>query len=146
MGTKSLFYLLVRTQPLVGALIARVTLGVCMLPHGVQKLQKFSATMDSFTQQSGIPAPLAFLVVMAESFGAVGLILGVIGRFCAFGIACVMAGAIALVHGKNGFSAANKGYEYNLALLGIALAVMVMGSGALSFDRWMTKRLERPKE
>ena len=146
MGTKSLFYLLVRTQPIFGALVARVTLGICMLPHGLPKLQHLSETISGMSQKQGIPAPLAFLVVMAETAGAVGLILGVLGRFCAFGIACVMAGAIALVHGKNGFSAANKGYEYNLALLGIAIAVMLMGSGAVSFDRWLTKRMQKPPE
>ena len=146
MGTKSLFYLLVRTQPLVGALIARVTLGVCMLPHGLEKVKHLGDTIQGFGEKSGVPAPLAFLVVMAESAGALGLILGVVGRFCAFGIACVMAGAIAMVHGKNGFSLKNQGYEYNLALLGLALAVMLIGSGAFSFDRWMTKRLEKSKE
>ena len=50
-----------------------------------------------------------------------------------------------MVHGQNGFFAQNKGYEYNLALLGLSIAVMVMGSGALSFDRWITRRLESPK-
>ena len=134
---------LVRTPSSFGALVTRVTLGVCMLPHGVQKLQDFSATMEKMSAST--PKPLVFLVLMAESFGAVGLILGVLGRFCAFGIACVMVGAIAMVHGKNGFFAQNKGYEYNLALLGLSIAVMVMGSGALSFDRWLTRRLETPR-
>ena len=146
MGTKSLVYLLVRTQSQVGALIARVTLGVCMVPHGFQKLNHFGDTIKSFSDNSGVPAPLAFLVILSESFGAVGLILGVLGRFCAFGNACVMAGAIVLVHGKKGFMLKDGGFEYNLALLGLALAVMVMGSGALSFDRWLMKRLEKPAE
>ena len=36
-------------------------------------------------------------------FGAVGLITGFLGRFCAFGIFCVMVGAIFTVHLHNGF-------------------------------------------
>jgi len=143
---------LVRTDASLGVLIVRVTLGVCMLPHGVQKLQNFSGMMEMFTKQSGIPAPFAFLVIMGESFGAVGLILGVFGRFCAFGNALIMTGAIAMVHGANGFMLMDMakpdpmkvGYEYNLALLGMSLAVMVAGSGCFSFDRWLTKRLHRP--
>jgi len=147
---KTFMYWLVRTDASLGVLIARVTLGVCMLPHGVQKLQNFSSMMEMFTKQSGIPAPFAFLVIMGESFGALGLILGVFGRFCAFGNALIMAGAIFMVHGANGFQLVDPanpgkiGYEYNLALLGMALAVMVAGSGSFSFDRWWMKRLQNP--
>jgi putative oxidoreductase len=142
---KTLLFWLVRTDASLGALVTRLTLGICFLPHGIQKLQKFSETMTSFTEKSGIPAPFAFLVIMAESFGAIGLILGVLGRFCAFGTALTMVGAIAMVHGKFGFFSHNKGYEYQLALLGLSIAVMIQGSGMLSFDRWLTGRLAAAK-
>jgi putative oxidoreductase len=151
--TNRLVYWLVRTDANLGALVARVALGICMLPHGIQKLQNFSGTMDGFTKHAGVPAPFAFLVILAESFGALGLILGVFGRFCAFGIGLVMTGAILMVHGKMGFfikaPPAVKpgetviGYEYNLALLGLAVAVVIMGSGSFSFDRWLTKRAQQ---
>ena len=147
---KTFMYWLVRTDASLGVLIARVTLGVCMLPHGVQKLQNFSGMMEMFTKQSGIPAPFAFLVILGESFGALGLILGVLGRFCAFGNALTMIGAIAMVHGANGFMLMDPaqpgkiGYEYNLALLGLCLAVMIAGSGSFSCDRWLAKRMQKP--
>lgn len=144
-----LLYLLVRTDASLGALAARLTLGLCMLPHGIQKLQNFGTTMEMMSKN--IPKPLVFLVIMAESFGAIGLLLGVLGRFCAFGIGLVMTGAILMVHRKMGFFIKAPpmvkpedtviGYEYNLALLGLALAIMFLGSGAFSFDRWMTKRI-----
>src|SRR6266699_3197861 len=86
---------LARTDADLGALVVRLTLGICMFPHGMQKLfgafggYGFSATMKFFSSPSpdglGVPAPVVFLVIIAESFGAVGLILGVLGRFCAFG-------------------------------------------------------------
>jgi len=135
---------LARTDADLGALAARLTLGICMLPHGIQKLEGFSGTMKMFTEQSGIPAPFAFLVIMAESFGALGLILGVLGRFCGFGIGLVMVGAILMVHGQKGFFGQNGGYEYNLALLGLSVVVMIKGSGCFSFDRWLTKKGEVP--
>lgn len=144
---------LVRTDASLGALATRLTLGICMLPHGIQKLQNFSYMMKTFSEDMGIPAPFAFLVILAESFGALGLILGVISRFCAFGIGLTMAGAILMVHGKNGFMMLGQppdpnkvGYEYNLALLGLSVAVMFMGSGAFSFDRWLTKKNEAPAQ
>ena len=45
-----------------------------------------------------------------------------------------MAVAIAKVHGPKGFFIQNGGYEYNLVLIVAALAVAVMGPGALSLD------------
>lgn len=147
----TLLYGLVHTDAGYGTLAARLTLGICMLPHGLDKLRKFGEMMDMFTQGMGIPAPFAFLVILAESFGALGLLLGVISRFCAFGTGLVMVGAILMVHGKNGFQLVNSqdpskiGYEYNLALIGLSVAVMIAGGGALSFDRWLTKRLQQPK-
>ncbi|HZN61626.1 MAG TPA: DoxX family protein [Planctomycetota bacterium] len=148
MGSGTLLKWFISTDASFGALATRLTLGICMLPHGVQKLQGFSGMMKMFSENMGIPAPLAFLVIMAESFGAAGLILGVLGRFCAFGIGLTMVGAIWLVHGPNGFmlmdpnSPGKVGYEYNLALLGLSVAVMLMGSGAFSFDRWLSKRMQ----
>lgn len=148
---KTFTYWLVRTDGSLGALATRLTLGICMLPHGVQKLQNFSGMMKMFSENLGVPAPFAFLVILAESFGAIGLILGVLGRFCAFGIGLTMVGAILMVHGKNGFMLMDQppdpnkvGYEYNLALVGLSVVVMLMGSGAFSFDRWLTKRLQAP--
>lgn len=148
---KTFLYWLVRTDASWAALAARLTLGISMLHAGLPKLQNFSNTMTLFTQQSGIPAPFAFLVIMAESFGAMGLILGVLGRFCAFGNGLVMIGAILMVHGKHGFrlidyanpDPSKMGYAYNFALLGLAVVGMLAGSGALSFDRWLTKRLHK---
>ncbi|MGH7493373.1 MAG: DoxX family protein [bacterium] len=70
---------------------ARVALGIVILPHGLQKLFGlfggfgFSATINNFTG-TGMPAAIAFLIIMAESFGALSLILGFLSKFAAFGI------------------------------------------------------------
>ncbi len=79
-----------------------------IFPHGAQKLlgwfrgYGFKGTMGYFTG-SGIPAPLALLAIIAEFFGPLGLALGLLTRVAAFGIACVMAGAIFRVHRPHGF-------------------------------------------
>src|SRR3954464_13447259 len=90
-------------------LAQRLVLGLVMFPHGAQKLlgwfggYGFSGTMDFFTGTMHLPAPLAFLVIAAEFFGAVGLILGAGTRVAAFGVASVMLGAIATTHAQFGF-------------------------------------------
>ena len=117
-----------------------------MLPHGLQKTlglfggQGFSGTMAYFTGQ-GMLAALAFLVILAESAGSLGLIVGLLTRIAALGIGCVMVGAILTVHLPNGFfmnwfgNQKGEGFEYHLLAIGIALALLVGGGGRASIDR-----------
>ena len=127
-------------------LILRVTLGIVMFPHGAQKLlgwfggRGFFATMESFQQQLHIPAVLTFFVIMAESLGSIGLILGLFTRLGAFGIMCNMIGAIFLVHLPYGFfmnwfgKQAGEGFEFHLLAIGMAVALIISGGGKWSVD------------
>ena len=136
---------LVATNDDLLQLILRLTLGIVIFPHGAQKLLGwfggggFSATMQGMTSM-GLPAVIVFLVIVAESFGALGLIAGFLTRFSAFGISMVMLGAIFTVHAKVGFfmnwfgQQQGEGYEFHLLALGIALALMLRGGGKLSVD------------
>lgn len=126
--------------------IIRIFLGAVMLPHGLQKTlglfggYGFDGTMGFMTSQVGMPWSIALLVVLGESLGALGLIVGFLTRFCAFGIACIMAGAIFLVHYHNGFfmnwtgQQTGEGFEYHLLAMGMALALMLLGGGKWSVD------------
>ena len=135
------------TQNDYTGLIMRLTLGGVMLPHGLQKVfglfggAGLQATMNAFTTKMGLPVPLAVLVILAESAGALGLIFGFCTRLCALGIALVMGGAIYLVHGQHGFfmnwfgRQAGEGFEYHLLALGLALALFIHGGGKWSLDQ-----------
>jgi len=133
-----------------GALVARLALGAVMFPHGAQKLlgwfggYGYRGTMDFFASQ-GIPTLFGLLAIIAEFFGAIGLIVGFLGRLAAFGIGCVMAVAIGMVHAPVGFfmnwagSQKGEGFEYHILAIGLALVVIIKGSGALSIDRALSK-------
>ena len=139
----------------VAPLLLRLTLGVVILPHGLQKLMGwfggygFSGTMDYFTGVMGFPAPVALLVIAAESAGALGLIVGFMTRFCAIGIGMVMTGAIFMVHWKNAFfmnwngQQAGEGFEYHLLAIAIAFALLIKGGGILSIDRLIAGKRHR---
>jgi putative oxidoreductase len=146
--------LLFKTGDCLGPLIARLTLGIVMFPHGAQKMlgwfggYGFSGTMNFFTQQMHIPAPLAFLAIMAEFAGSLGLIFGCLSRVAAFGIASNMAVAILTVHLPNGFfmnwfgAQKGEGFEYHLLAIGLAIIVMIRGAGMASLDAVISRRLE----
>jgi putative oxidoreductase len=75
------------------------------------------------------------------------MMLGFLGRIAALGIMAVMAGAVALVHAPFGFfmnwagTNRGEGYEFHLLAIGIALAIFVSGSGPLSLDNALSRRL-----
>lgn len=129
---------------------ARILLGIVMLPHGMQKLfgwfggYGFSATIGYFSS-IGIPRPLAFLVILAESFGAIGLILGFFTKLSAFGILAVMIGAAIFVR-QNGFfmnwfgNQGGEGFEYHLLAIGLCILLMAEGGGAFSLDSVLAEK------
>jgi putative oxidoreductase len=140
---------LLQTSDDVTDLILRLALGVVIFPHGAQKAlgwfggQGFSGTLNTFTGKMGIPTVFALLVIAAEFLGSLGLFAGLLARVAAFGIFCVMAVAMTMVHYKIGFfmnwagkmPAGNEGFEFHILALALALAVMVRGAGPVSFDR-----------
>lgn len=148
---------LMATRNDLSLLVTRLALGVVMFPHGAQKLfgwfngPGFSNTLEGFSSHLHIPKPVAVLVILAESVGAVGLVVGFLGRFMAFSIATTMVGAVLMVHSHNGFfmnwsgkTPPAEGYEYHLLAIGMALAIMIGGSGAASLDQLLQRR--RPRD
>lgn len=127
--------------------ILRLVLGVVFFAHGAQKAlgwfggYGFTGTMGAFTHMMHIPAPFAFLAIMAEFLGGLGLILGLLGRVAAFGITCNMLVAIYMVHAPNGLfmnwtgQQKGEGFEYHLLVIAMCIMIMVRGSGAFSADR-----------
>jgi len=127
--------------------VVRLVLGIVFFAHGAQKMlgwlggYGFHGTMGFFTQQMGIPAPLAFLAICAEFFGGLGLIFGLLTRIAAFGIIVNMLVAIITVHHVNGLfmnwfgNQKGEGYEYHLLAIALGLVLLIKGAGALSLDR-----------
>ena len=131
--------------------VPRVILGCVFLPHGAQKLFGwfggfgFTNTMTYFTQTTGLPWIIAFLIVMGESLGSLGLILGFFTRLSALGLICIMVGAIITVHIPNGFfmnwfgKQAGEGFEYHLLVIGMSIPLLISGGGKYSVDALIHK-------
>jgi len=123
--------------------VLRVVLGITFILHGGQKLFVFGfAGVSGAFAQMGIPAPglLGPFVAFVEFFGGIAILLGLLTRLAALGIAATMVVAILTVHLKNGFFAPT-GVEFPLSLLGSAIALIITGAGDFSLDAVIGKRL-----
>jgi putative oxidoreductase len=139
--------MLVSTNPDWVLTIARLVIGIIFFAHGAQKMlgwfggQGLKATVQGLNKQLGVPTPVAILVVSAEFFGGVGLIVGLLSRIAAAAILVTMLGAVATVHYSHGLfmdwygNQKGHGFEYHLLAIALALVITVKGAGTLSIDR-----------
>lgn len=121
----------------------RLALAAVMIAHGAQKVlgsfggSGFNAFVSGTTPFSFMRPAWFWLAAaaFAEFVGGILVGLGFLTRFAAFLIACTMLTAVVGVHWSGGFFASNRGYEYPLTLLAMAVALMIAGGGQASVDR-----------
>ena len=142
-----MFRRLIATDDSVATTILRLVLGVVFFAHGAQKALGwfggfgFSGTMGFFTGTMHIPAVFAFLAIMAEFLGGIGLLLGFLTRIAAFGIGVNMMVAILMVHHEFGFfmnwggNQKGEGFEFHTLVLAMVAYLLIKGAGAFSVDR-----------
>ena len=135
----------------VSLLILRVVVGVIFAAHGAQKV--FGAFGGPGLEGITAAPPdgmgvLGYPVAIGEFFGGLGLIFGFLSRFSAAALIVIMLGAIAMVHGKNGFFQSDGGFEYNLALIGLLAPILIAGPGRFAIGRFLplpkSPRSDRP--
>jgi putative oxidoreductase len=149
-----MFQKIIRTSDDKILTVLRLVLAIVVFPHGAQKVLGwfggfgYAGTMGFLTQQMHIPAALAILVFAAEFLGSIGLFVGFLGRIAAFGIAVNFLVALYLVHLPNGFfmnwsgQQKGEGIEFFILAIGIAIAIMIGGSGAFSIDRMLSRKYQ----
>ncbi len=127
------------------ALVARVFLGIIIIPHGLQKMFGWFGGggiegTTAFFASLGLPSFVVYLVMIAEVLGGISLLIGFLSRFSAFILAIVLGYAALTIHSSVGFfmnwngTLAGEGYEFHLLFIGLALVTMIRGSGAWSAD------------
>src|ERR1700712_4153093 len=135
---KSLF----TTRAGYGITILRVLVGIILMAHGSQKLfgmfggyglEGTGQYMASLGLNPGYV--MALMSGSAEFFGGLALFLGLLARPAALVVIVMLVVAILSVHIHNGLFMANNGYEFGLALIAAASAVLFEGAGRMSLDR-----------
>jgi len=130
-----------------GMTVLRIIVGIIFMAHGSQKLFGWFgggglAGTAQFMESLGLtPATLmAALSGGAEFFGGLALVIGLLVRPAALALIGLLLVAIFSVHIGNGLFMQNNGYEFALALLGGAVAVLIEGAGRASLDGAIAQR------
>ena len=119
----------------ISLLLVRIIVGVIFAAHGAQKLFGVFGG-KGLAQTVADMGNLGYAVAIGEFFGGLGLIVGLLSRFSAASLIVIIIGAIATVHGKNGFFMSNGGFEYNLALIGLLAPILLAGPGRYAIWRF----------
>ncbi|HVT27817.1 MAG TPA: DoxX family protein [Lacipirellulaceae bacterium] len=141
-----------RTAVDVSLLLIRIVVGVIFMAHGAQKMFGMfgGPGLNAVVQMFG-GGPLGYLVSIGEFFGGVGIAFGFLSRFSAASQILIMLGAIAMVHGRNGFflstgpdsTMKQAGFEFCFALIGLLLPVLICGPGRFSIGRLFLPKSSR---
>ncbi|HEX3807349.1 MAG TPA: DoxX family protein [Gaiellaceae bacterium] len=122
-------------------LFLRVVVGLTLFAHGAQKLFGWwegpgQAGTRGWLHSMGfrLPAVMALLVGLGEGSGLL-FALGLVTPLAALVMATAMVVAIGSVHLPKGWWLSKGGYEYNLVLWAVAVAVAGTGPGRFSIDR-----------
>jgi putative oxidoreductase len=135
----------------LGLLILRLVVGLTVAAHGAQKLFGWfgGPGMSKWTQSVERlrirPAqPWAWVAALSEFGGGLLLALGLLSPLGSLAIVGTMLVAIATVHLSKGFWVTKGGYEFNLAIIGGAVALALTGPGAYSLDNALGLHLPEP--
>ncbi|QKS60110.1 DoxX family protein [Paenibacillus barcinonensis] len=125
----------------LGLLLIRLVIGLSFMAHGAQKLfgwfggygiKGTGGWFESIGMKPG--ALLALLAGLAELGGGLLLALGLLTPVGGILIALTMVIAIVKVHGANGYWSTQNGFEYNLAILVLGVALALTGGGQYALD------------
>lgn len=123
----------------VALLILRLTLGLTLTAHGLNKFfggGRIAGTAAWFESIGMKPGKFhAVAAASVEIAAGLGLAAGLLTPIPAAGFVALMLVAVWTVHRPNGFFVIKEGWEYNLVLAVGAVVVAMLGAGRFSLDR-----------
>jgi putative oxidoreductase len=126
-----------------GMLVLRIVMGAAFMFHGWGKIQHPISWMG---ENAPVPGILQAAAAVAEFCGGAALIIGLLTRLAALGLAITMAVAAGMVHIQSGHAFVGKGGEpsWELAAVYFACAILFLlaGPGLFSLDAALFKPRE----
>ncbi|CAM3079851.1 hypothetical protein DRF59_06535 [Chryseobacterium flavum] len=137
-----------------GPFILRLTLGIVLFPHAVQKLfgwfggPGLGGEMDYMTTHVGLHPLVAAAAIIVECLGTFLILIGLCTKLTSIAVFFLFIGMIVVDHASHGFfmnwfgkiPAGAEGFEYHLLVLGICLTLIVQGAGKYSIDRLRSRK------
>lgn len=126
----------------VGLLLLRLVAGLAFMFHGWSKIQNPFAWMGA---EAPVPGILQALAALSEFGGGLAWILGALVPLASLGLFFTMAVAVHFHAVVQGDPFVGRGASYELALLYLVIAVLMLtvGPGQYSVDAWLRRRLVR---
>jgi putative oxidoreductase len=133
----------------------RLIVGFGFMEHGYAKLLKGPEAFASILHVLGVPAPhwMAWVTILTELLGGFAVLLGAFIALVSVPMAAVLLTAMFSVHWRYGFSSIKlvavtpagaifgpPGYECDLLYLACLVALVLLGSGPMSFDRVFSRK------
>jgi putative oxidoreductase len=138
------------------AIPLRLIVGFGFMEHGYAKLVHDPDAFTAILHALGTPAPalLGWATILVELLGGFAVLIGAFIPVAAIPMTIVLLVAIVTVHLPNGFSSikllsvdaagahfGQPGYETDLLYMAALFALVLGGSGPLSLDRLVLRRL-----
>lgn len=138
---RGLFYSHVDSRISLGLLLLRLVVGAAFILHGWPKIQNPLGWMGA---EASVPGLLQAAAALAEFGGGIALILGLLTRLAALGLAATMSVAAGMVHLPQGDpfvgKAGEASYELAAVYLACSLLFLLAGPGLFSVDRFLFGR------
>ena len=129
-------YLLVQGLEPWGLLVLRVALGAAFAIHGYPKIGSRREDVIDFMRTKGIPGPVTLITGYFEFFGGLLMIIGfgvqIIGLLMALESIMTIYVSWKLLGKRYA-----QGYEIDIAYFAMALALFMLGAGAISVDSYL---------
>ncbi|GIL37795.1 DoxX family protein [Roseiterribacter gracilis] len=125
----------------IGPLVARVLLSAIFVWSGLGKLAAKAATIG-YIESAGVPMPeIAYYLALLAELGLGGLLLiGLLTRWAALGLAFFSIVSAAMFHANFADQGQAINFMKNLAMAGGLLFAAMQGAGAISVDGIFGKR------
>ncbi|MBE1299237.1 MAG: DoxX family membrane protein [Alteromonadaceae bacterium] len=119
-------------------LLGRLFISVLFLMAGLNKISGYDATAG-WMEAMGVPGALLPLVIFAEVFGALAIIIGFQTRLAALGLAVFSVASAAIFHNDLANQTEFLMFFKNLAIAGGFLTIAVNGAKKWSLDAIFNK-------
>ncbi|WP_342706084.1 DoxX family protein [Burkholderia arboris] len=115
------------------SVVTRILIAGVYVGAGISKIFNYAGTQQ-YMEHMGVPEGLLPIVILVEVLGGVALIVGLMTRVAALGLAIFSVIAAIVFHG-GGDQTQQTFFMMNLSMAGGLLALVLNGAGRASLDR-----------